>query len=170
MLSSPSWNTSLRHLRPRLQGDRQLWWFGTVVATGLGLYWIAVSARRPLRIGGSRLLAAAARNWCACRRGREYGSSFPCRPIRSCLTGCNRRLLAHARDRGRLSWKRSGLTVHRALASRLPLGGQSINHSRCGRLASRPARTDGPRPCIPLSPDLVTAFITKPPAWPYSAL
>ena len=30
--------------------SRQLWWLGTVVATGLGLYWIAVSARRPLRI------------------------------------------------------------------------------------------------------------------------
>ena len=44
-------------LRPQPPGtavadlaSRQLWWFGTVVATGLGLYWIAVSGRRPLRI------------------------------------------------------------------------------------------------------------------------
>jgi len=30
--------------------NRQLWWLGTVVATALGLYWIAVPPRRPLRI------------------------------------------------------------------------------------------------------------------------
>jgi len=40
--------------------NRQLWWLGTVVATGLGLYWITGSARRPLRISalniGSRFV------------------------------------------------------------------------------------------------------------------
>jgi len=30
--------------------SRQLWWLGTVVAAAVGLYWIAVSARRPLCI------------------------------------------------------------------------------------------------------------------------
>ena len=30
--------------------SRQLWWLATVVATGLGLYCIAVSAKRPLRL------------------------------------------------------------------------------------------------------------------------
>ena len=53
-------------------------------------------------IGGNRLLAAAARDWRACGSGRERGSSFPRAPIRSCLTGCSRRLLAHAWGRWRL--------------------------------------------------------------------
>jgi cobalt transporter subunit CbtA len=35
--------------------SRQLWWLGTVVATGLGLYWITAPVRRPLRISAGVL-------------------------------------------------------------------------------------------------------------------
>jgi len=85
--------------------SRQWWWMVTVVATGFGLYWITGPVRRPLRISAGVVCLLLPHVIGAPVAVREPGSSFPRPPIRSCLTGCNRRLLPHARHHRRLPFR-----------------------------------------------------------------